>query len=477
MKQIIFGICVCAAILPLQAQTVFVNTVAAPGKFTSLNEAINAVTANTAEPDEIIIENEGPFFESRVIINESKTHSDLTIRAVDGVRPIVAIDANADGGVYIRKAGGPLILKDLIIIPQLGDPATRAQAGIKSDNVTDSDTSVTLQNILVTSNDGFNRPLASLDGLTPPVWTSSVVSFRDEGILHNSSGVLYKRNYYMYDCIVSGISGDQGSDGIRIFTDGIPGGGNEVIVGPGCVVSYMDITRDQEVTSSTNSGRGGIQPGANINTIVKIQGTQDKPVMVFNNNLNGISETFANGQSGPGFGLLEVEWCIVANNAGVGFNTTDFYADKDIKNVTFANNGDGVFNGASSDFADMDYRFSNVIFGGNGQQTDPSNIVDLTIDGEPLGMPTYVIADSALPLSGSVSLNNVDYGADGIATNVAVTMTNITNADPQFVSLDPASGGFAVVSNQTYATAGPGGQPLVGGGSMAKSSVEDWQLF
>lgn len=457
------------------AQTVFVNSAGGTGKHTSLNAAIQAVTDDTAAPDEIVIEDEGPFFETRVIINESKTQAPLLIRAVPGVRPIIAIETSAEGALYIRKAGGPLTVRDLIIIPQLGDPLTRATAAVEGDNVTGSDTSVTLQNILVTSNDGNNRPLASLDGLTSPTWNPNVRTWRDEGILLSSSGTTFRRNYYLYDCVVSGISGDDGSDGIRIFTDGAIGSGSEVVVGPGCVVSYNDTMADQTVTSGTNSHRGGIQPGATLNTAVKVIGTQDNPVKVFNNNYNGIAETSDTNFAGAG--LNEIKWCIIANNDGTGMIFTDYYANKDIANVTIANNSDGSVDGIENDLADMDISFSNVIFGGNGNQTDPNNIVDLTFDAQPLGTPSITVADSALPLSGPVSLNNVDYGADGVATNFATTLTNITNADPQFVSLDPTSSEFAVVGNAAYGTAGPGGQPLVGGGKFLTSSVSDWQLF
>ena len=113
------------------------------------------------------------------------------------------------------------------VVDQASYDAKVAHAGIQLYMNPDFGSSYTLQNILVTSNDGNDRPLASLDGLTPPVWTENTISFRDEGIHVPSRTIgetLTEPHYiYMEDVVVSGLSGPDGSDGIRGFPDGIEG--------------------------------------------------------------------------------------------------------------------------------------------------------------------------------------------------------------------------------------------------------------
>ncbi len=206
-------------------------------------------------------------------------------------------------------------------------------------------------------------------------------------------------------------------------------------------------------------------------------GTQDKPVKFINNNLNGFSVT---NSAAINENLSEVRWCIVANNTGVGFKSVDSNSPVDFANVTIANNQDGAFH-SPPEADEVRYTLSNVIAAGNGGATDPANIIELLADGASPGIFTssFTATDSAIVLNGPYTLNNVDYGADGIASDSrwVVTTTRVISSDPQFVSLDPTNPGFVTVANQTYGTAGPGGSPLVGGGDIAASSVEDWQLF
>lgn len=460
------------------AQSVTVGTSGAD--YTSLNAAIVAVGANAAEPDVITIQDAGPFLESRVIINIGTSGAaDLTIQAVPGVRPVIAINntgAGANSAVYLRKSGN-LIFKDCIIMPTANvtvetSTTSVGQAGIEIDDDNLIPTSVTLQNVLVTSNDGFNQPVASLDGLSSPTFTASTVSFRDEGILALSASTNATRNLYLYDVIVSGVSGDQGSEGIRGFIDGAAG--SEWVIGPGCVVSYNN-HNDDTVTSA--SGLGAFQPGGTNGLDVKVLGTQDKPVKFINNNLNGISVTNTTAINDS---LSEVRWCIVANNTGVGFRSLDNNTPVEFANVTFANNQDGAFHGPP-EADEARYTLSGVIAAGNGGATDPANIIELLADGASPGIFTssFTATDSAIVLNGPYTLNNVDYGADGIASDSrwVVTTTRVISSDPQFVSLDPTSPGFVTVTNPSYGTAGPGGSALTGGGEIGASSVEDWQLF
>src|SRR5690606_32371216 len=217
MKRMIFLLSLAAFAAVGAAQSVTVGSTGAD--YTSLNAAILAVGANAEAPDVITVIDEGPFLESRIIINNGTSGpDDLTIQASPGLRPVMTVDntgSSTNSAVYIRKNGN-LIFKDLVIIPSTDfTPATRefvlAAAGIEIDDDSNIATSVTLQNILVSSNDGNNQPVASLDGLTSPTFTANTVSFRDEGIQALSTATNATRNLYMYDVVVSGVAGDQGS--------------------------------------------------------------------------------------------------------------------------------------------------------------------------------------------------------------------------------------------------------------------------
>ncbi len=478
MKKHFLALCITSLLVPMAlAQSVTVGTTGAT--YTSLNAAILAVGANAAQPDVITILDEGPFLESRVIVNAGTSGlDDLTIQAAPGVRPRIVINntgASANSAVYLRKSGN-VIVRDLIIMPTTNFTsetfeASVGQAGIEIDDDSAVPTSVTLQNVLITSNNGSNQPVASLDGLTSPTFTSTTVSFRDEGIQALSAATNAARNVYMYDVVVSGVAGDQGSDGIRGFIDGSPG--SEWVIGPGCVVSYNN---HNEATITSSTARAAFQPGGTNGIDVRIEGTQDKPVLFINNNLNGI---FVTNTTNISEGLSSVEWLIVANNAGTGFASVDTNSPVTFTNVTFANNQDGVLLAPDEPDA-IQYTFNNVIASGNGSATDPENNINLVAYGTLIGFgSTFTANNSAIVLAGPYTLNNVDYGADGINsdTNWTVVKNSVIATDPQFVSLNPTSSEFAVVGNAAYGTAGPGGQPLVGGGKFLTSSVSDWQLF
>lgn len=459
-----------------QAQSVTVGLSGAD--YPTLSAAIAATSASATQPDVITFIDEGPFIEpGRIIINQSyamdvidPTPTDLTIQAAPGLRPRVVVPGGNASAIYLRKVGS-VTLRDIVLMP--ATTGTPAQHGIVVDDEGGRETVVTLENILITSNDGANQPVASLDGLTSPTYTANTVTFRQDGINCSSMDPTVVEKIYINDVVISGIPGSPtaNSCGIRGFCDGAPG--SEWIVGPGCVISYLNTTKAP--VDMTNLGAGAFQPGDNRDMALTIRGTQEKPVLVFNNNLNAIAIT--NGAATTTDGLGDVEWAILANNTGRAYLSGDISGTSHFKNVTFINHN-GMFQpGASAD--ENVITFENVIAAGNGDNEDPMNAFHFIATGNPGFTSNFTADHSAIVQAGPFTLNTNLYGGTSIFSdsNWNVTTTNIINSDPAFVSTDPLQGGFAVVSNPAYGTAGPGGVPLIGGGAFAASSVSDWQIF
>lgn len=476
MKYLLVGAGVLYLAAAVHAQSV---TVGEGGDYPNLSTAIAATSASAVTPDIITFVSEGPFLEpGRIIINNDyaldqiadEESTPLTIKALPGLRPKVVIPTTAASSMYLRKIG-ELSISDLIIMP--GTTSNPSQHAIQVDDHGGFGTSVTLSNLLITSNDGNNQPVASLDGLRPPVYSENTVSFRQDGIHLLSMDTTQLQRVHIYDTVISCIPGAPNADpcGIRGFADGIPG--SEWLVGPGCVISYLN-TEDAAPVAFNKYAAAAFQPGDNRNMPLKVRGSQEKPVLVFNNNLNGIGITNGNTIED---GVAEMEWVIFANNSGVGYTSGDQYGQNTtFKNVTFVNNG-GAFLG--SPFADENMlTFSNVIFAGNGDPASADNAITLTPESP--GFPSeFTVSNSAIVLNGPFTLNNTLYDNDGVNSdgNWVVSLSGIINDDPNFLSLDPEHGGFGAIGNQAFATAGPNGEPLVGGGRLATSSVSDWQLF
>ncbi len=469
-KQLFAGLATLAVASAAMGQSVTVGTTGA--NHTSLTAAVAAVKADPAAPNVITFIDAGPFFENdRIALDEFATGpDDMIIQGAPGVRPVIIADIEAatrkSGMIYLRKQGN-LTVKDLIVLPPVAGvtpenyTAKVAETGIEIQVDNLLGTSITLENIFIGSNNGSNQPTGALDGLTPPVTTAGTVSFRDEGILVQSQTGGNQLHYLnMTGVVVSGVDGDQGSDAIRGFPDGSVG--SEWILGPGTVLSY--------------NGGHGFQPGGTTNFSVQVRGEEGNPVKIINNERSGINVT---NQAGAASGLTNVEWCIIANQLENGTLMGDLDTSSLFTNVTIANNGGVALLGPADPNA-VTYTFSNVIAAGDGGAADADNVIRLIKSGTGTAAPSFFTAtNSAIVLAGPYTLNSTAYGADGIDSdgNYTVTTTGVVNSDPEFITLNPAAGGFAVVSNQAYGTAGPAGQPLVGGGAFAAASVEDWQLF
>ncbi len=431
------------------AKTVTVNS-GGGADHTTLTAALTDVQSAADGADVITIQNAGPFFEGQLLINNSANAADLTIEALAGVRPIVVLDYNGDGAIRIQK-NGPTAISDLIIIPAVGDAATRPQAAIyiDEDAATDLGFSVTLDNLLITSNNGSNAPACALDGSSFTYSAGTTTTFRDEGIYVLSQAVTTQiHSVYMNDVVICGLFGDQGSDGFRTLQDGAAG--SEFVVGPGCVASFL--------TAGTSNG--AVQPGGNEGTthIVKIQGTQDKPVRIVNNDTNGIactSTTLAGSWKA-------LEWVIIANNTLAGLTTSDSDESISFANVTIANNGIEAIN-ATNAFAGL-YTAENCIIAGAGID-GTTKVIDVSTSAAGI----LAVTDSAIVLQGPYKLDTANFDFDGLDDNTPtsnVTLSNVTTLDPDFLSLDITDPDFASVSNPAFAVLGPSGGPLTGGGKF-----------
>lgn len=459
MKHVVLTVCFAVPGVFACAQSV---TVGAAGTYPTISAALTAVQTDPAGPDIITILDIGPYNEAgQLLITGDPNDNDLTIQASAGVRPLVISDFNGDGVIAIIKNGNTTV-KDLILIPAVGEIGTRPQAAVLiDDEVSDTGFNIFLNNILITSNDGTNQPVCSLDGLTSPTIDPGLAyTFRDEGVysLSNTNTQLHKT--LLKDVIVCGLFGDQGSDCFRTLLDGTPG--SEFVVGEGCVGSY---------TLGISSVNAGFQPGGNEGgaTTVRVRGTEAKPVKLINNYMNGMNMT--NTTVAPSTKTLE--WAIIANNSKYGLATGDFNEDIDFKNVTIANNGlECIY--ATSTFSGT-YTASNCIFAGDGNDgaTDVIKVITSSTG-------VMFVNDSAIVLNGPQKLDTANFDHDGLndSTPSNVFKTNVLDQDPKFVSIASANAEFYTVANPAFGTAGPGGTPLRGGGKYNPAAgVSDWTMY
>lgn len=464
MRQTLLALALSAAAGTVSAQSVTVNSAGGADHLT-ISAAIAAVQADAAGPDVITIQNAGPFNEAgQLLINGDTADNELTIQASAGVRPLVISDFNGDGAIYINK-NNKTTIKDLILIPALGDVATRPQSAIRiNDEAGATAMEVVLQNILISSNNGSNQPVASLDGLVAPVIdTNTMRSFRDEGVYVESSLTTMVYQITCEDVVVSGMFGDQGTDAFRTLQDGMAG--SHFTVGPGCVASY-NFSATATNACLQPGGNEGANPG---DVLVQVKGSAAKPVRFINNQMNGVACT-ATTQAGS---TKNIEWAIIANNTGAGFTTSDSDENVTMLNATFANNTKGIV--ATAAFAGA-YTMTNVIVAGNGVDG-----ADNTINVSTTAAGTLTANNSAFVLAGAYKLDTSLFDLDGLDDNTPVsnvTKNAVISADPDFASLSPTDPNFAVVRSAAYATAGPSSAPLTGGGTFNPSaSVADWTIY
>ncbi len=424
---------------PLWAVTLTVSTAGGTGDFNSIQLAINSCLSNPDLPDVINILDDGPYYEA---LDIGTSGFDLTIQGNSGSRPVVVVSAtNANGGAFgasnrafdLRVDASTTMIKDLVIIPDVADPPAKGISIYPWSTL--SNYYVTLDNVVITANDGSDGPV-TMDGLT---LVSDATTFTDDVIDLASSS---NPGHVVLNKVICSKATLGANDGLRVLMDGVSGSRASVDVGPGCVFSYIP--------------EYGIYFGTSNYLSASISGTSTSPVIVTNNGKWGIWDYNNVGNSA----ITTLNWVIVANNTDIGYRIsgTSNPANISMTNCTFANNGKSAID-ASPGTGPITITASNVIIAGNG------NFDGLTTNNINIGAHTLNASNSAVVLTGTYSLDtNTD--ADGVVGSGTYTPTAVTNANPYFASLDPANANFLSVQNDTYQTAGPGGTPLTGAGKF-----------
>lgn len=452
-----------SAASPAGAASVTVHSNGSTGDYSSIAAALAAVQGESAgpgNPDVITILDKGPFREPLLSITGDAHDNDLVIRAAPGVRPILLSTSTGANAIELVKNGRAEI-RDLIIMPATGlsQPAQRA---ILYDNVNGSPGyHYHLENILITSNNGHDQPLASLDGLeNPGIPSLNHVSFRGGGGVHgNSTDTSGVYRVTTRKLVVSALTSPT-PYGFRTFHDGAAG--SELVIGEGSVFSYIRSTTDNPLAAAINIG--GMEGTPNIGTI---QGSEGNPVLIINNRVHGLWLTGGNPESNIFRNV------IIANNAGDGIYHSNPRMDSVYENVTVAGNQGHALLIADNNRVAIAFEGSitgsNMVFAGNG-----SNGVQNILRTAGTGSGTITLNDCALVTFGPWRLNRFFY-ANGIngGSPSNVTLNGHINADPGFTSLDARTGALARIETPDYGQAGPGGTPLRGGGAFGAPAGGD----
>lgn len=477
----------------VSGQTVTVNS-AGGADHTTINDALAAVKANAATPDVINITGGGPYTESFVIDSSVSINGDSFTPTIITPGTSGGPDGSLDNrGISITTTAGDVdvTLQNLTIIPQNGSSVTRAifsnnnTGSVSADNMT-----ITLQNVLVTGNDGSDNPVTT-DGLTQNI-DAAHTYYTDDLVFF--TGLVTTAN--VNNCIISHGLGQGGAttpDGIVFFPDS---GANTLNIGEGTVVSY--------------TGRIGIQVASDESSL-NVNGTAMNPVYILEtglagnspingvtisgNNFNGGLALFHDNNSntstaydlnyltisgGPHAGIdgafvdaadsfpsITADHLIITNMGGDGMSFGDDINEAmSFTNSTIAGNGNfPVALGVGDGTSDATIDFTNVIIAGNGS-TDATNTVfatagtDLTVNFNDCGLVT-----------------NGTFALDAPFTNEGTTTFNentVINDDPIFANIsNPTTDNFIDISGAAYQGAAGGGGDIVGAGEFLPPSSSD----
>ncbi len=437
---------------PAISSSVTVHSDGVSGDYASIAQALSAVQGESAGPgnaDVITILDEGPFREGALVITGDAHSNDLTIRAAEGIRPILVSTHTGANAITIRK-NGKATIRDLIIIPaaNISQTATRA---ILYERVASDSTGYDyrLENLLISSNNGNDRAVSGLDGLGNPLFNPNLhASFRgDAGVRGNSTDEDRVYRMTLNDVVVSCIA-SAAPFGFRSFQDGADG--SELIIGEGCVFSH--------VVSSTANGAavniGGVEGSPNI---ARIQGSEEKPVLIVNNGVHGLYLTGTNTESN------QISNTIIVGNGRDGIFLVNPRMSSAMTNVTIANNSGHALRLTQNDGSALNFEgtvhASGVIIAGNG-----AIVFTNSIYGSLAASGSLVLEDSAIVRFGPRRLTPSLTNGMSISGPGSVVMNGVIHSDPRFATLAAMDSNFARVTAEDYATAGPDDQPLRGGG-------------
>ncbi|MFB3896102.1 MAG: hypothetical protein ACE14V_07355 [bacterium] len=427
-----------------------VSTTGGAGDFNSIQYAINSCLTNPDTPDVITILDNGPYFEA---LDIGTAGFDLTIQGGSGIRPVIVASitsattgplGNRNQVIDILGDQCTTVIKDLVLIPDTTAPAGK---GINiAPYSTLSQFSVALINMVIAGNNGSNQPV-TMDGRTV---ASAATTFTLQGI--DVASALKPGHISLQKVIVSRATYYvDGNSGLRVLLDGNPTDRSSVDIGAGCVFTYLP--------------QDGVYFGASTCCDGTFSGTSTEPIIISNNARWGIWDYNNAGKSA----VNKLDWVIITNNASMGYRVSGSSNQPSVTmtNCTFANNALST-NTAQIDFSvttSTNFTAYNVIFAGNSLMT--STRANTVINGS--GASSLTINTCALVITGlagatpTYSLSTM-VSANGVVGVGTFTQNGGINENPDFASLDLTSADFVAVRNPHFATVGPNGGPLTGGG-------------
>ena len=460
------------------AQTV---TVAKTGAaFTTISDAIDHFASDTDPTANVIQITDSSVYDEVITIT-----APITIEGTATVKPILAVQANASGregssGLVVRLdsslSTGSVFLKNLAVIPSR--TATPQSAGI---NVFNNNAYVEFEDVLLTANDGNDAPV-STDGKVNVPESASYTYFGDDGIVAGETGSGRFEGdgveVLLSNTIVTSLRDSTANAATNALTNGVvmanPAGANSrlLVVKDGTVVSHSgnliapaygfnvagDFILDAPEKRVLLTGNQlGIFFNGNSPNVRSLNG-----VNILDNAYAGITEISTGGQR------MTLENAIFSGQtrqniwfAGAASSPAT------VRNVTFNPSLSSSYNTIRVEStAGSDITLENCIVTGNANQT-AANIIYNN------GTGNITLNNTALVTSGGLALSYTP-GPTPFLKPELVVGQSVTPANPLLVNItDPESPFYFAVSSPYYADLGPGGTPLIGGGSYYAPSQSE----
>lgn len=459
-KSILAAVSTIALALPTIAvsQSVTVHSDGTSGDYQTLPQAISAVENNPAGPDIITILDEGPHDVFGGVVGDANLNP-VTIQGDDALlpaRPLLVTAGSAGIGFYMNMPGD-MTVRNLILIPHTSGP--RSDDGIRFGFAAGATTpiNITVDNVLVTSNDGAGQPITT-DGVTMnaalPEDPANLHGYSVNGIRINPSNPDLVHSVSITNTTVSAIPG---YNGIRLRMSGAEG--SDFHIGEGNRISHLQ-------NEANNVAQGGLLIYENhAEQTVRVEGTEANPILIHDNATHGIQalDTDTSNPVTKSFAHI-----VLANNGGAGFFERDTGDSNDIlilQNMTIVDNeGPAILMDPEGNGA---IQANNVIAAGNGTAGE-----DNVIRVETTGTGGATFTDSAIVTAGPYALDGDGFDP---ASPANVTLSGETlNADPEFISTDPANSDYYRAGSNGYDTAGISGAYGLG---SAPTSVDHWILM
>ena len=441
----------------ISAQTVTVSSTL-PADEITIQAAIDSLAPGGSRDDGNVSNNTVQVLDGEVYAEG--VHIDghgLVLEGTGIQRPrIIPTAAQSIGGYSLRiDTDNDVVLRNLIVLPDAASPPDR---GIVVDEFTGTSGQpgyhITLEDVLVAPNDGSDQPL-STDGATPR--PSGITAFGSSGIDFFSTPTGSTPEVTMIRTVVTAANAST-DDMVRVYTDN-----GTVLIGEGCRFTYSNDVGFRFIDA--------------VDTTAQWMGTALDPIILHGNEGAAI-------QSDNSFtrGVAEMQYVAITRNSLGGdiAAVVDLFAgaaNNIWQNVIVAGNSsretdtatDGPFSLATS------LTISNSIIAGDSVMSPKQDTNLMRMNGT---FSNVVAEGVCIDLSGgSTSLNETWQPAnadllDGIIDgNLFEAGAGVTNASPEFISLDLANSFYLAIANTDFATAGVGGAPLTGPGRLDEFPV------